>query len=175
MKISRDIVEILDQPVDIKRLVDKLYFREDDLETAALKQPKLYLESGRLRAQTSLESKRLKRKLEKEIGIRSLKIRQKSDVKTEGAVKSRLSRSHTIQSLQQRVDSSEVYEEFAKQLTEAFKERLMVLAILSRLKASEISSEIRKVKNAETVDTMRKRAHKVRKHFEELEGDDNEF
>jgi Fe2+ transport system protein B len=175
MKVNRAIVEMLERPVDVKKLVDRLYFNADDLETAALKQPKLYLESGRFRAQTSLEAKRLARKLAKEIGIRSLKIRQRSNIKTEGAVKSQLSKSHTIQSLQKRVDDSEVYEEFAKQLTEAYKERLMVLALLSRLKASEISSEIRKVKNAETVDAMRKRAHNVRKHFKELSNDDEDF
>lgn len=172
MKVNRDIVEMLERPVDVKRLVDKLFFRADDLETAALKQPTLYLESGRFRAQSTLEFKRLKRKLETEVGIRSLKIRQQSDVKTEGAVKSRLSKSHTIKSLQERVDKAEVYEEFAKQLTESYKERLMVLAILSRLKASEISSEIRKVRNAETVDSMRKRANNVRKHFSELGDED---
>lgn len=175
MKINREIVELLERPVDVKRLVDKLFFNADDLETAALKQPTLYLEAGRFRAQSSLELSRLKRKLAKTLGIKSLKIRQGRTGLTETAIKSRLSTSHTIQSIQKRVDESEVYEEFAKQLTESYKERLMVLAILSRLKASEISSEIRKVKNAETVDAMRKKAHKVRKHFRELEGDEDDF
>lgn len=171
MKINRDIVELLEKPVDIKRLVDKLFFSADDLESAALKQPTLYLEAGRFRAQSSLEASRLKRKLLKESGIRSLKIR--NSVKTEGAVKSKLSQSHTIQDLQKRVDESEVYEEFSKQLTESYKERLMVIAILARLKASEVNSELRHVKNAEEVSKMRQRAHKVRKSFDELGVDDD--
>jgi|HubBroStandDraft_2_1064218.scaffolds.fasta_scaffold658510_1 hypothetical protein len=175
MKVNREIVELLEKPVDVKSLVDKLFFSADDLETAALKQPKLYLEAGRFRAQSALESARLKRKLFKESGIRSLKIRRNSDAKTEGAVKSKLSQSSTIQNLQKRVDQCEVYEEFAKQLVESYKERLMVVAILARLKASEISSELRHVKNAEQVDSMRKRAHKVRKSFDELGDEDDSF
>lgn len=175
MKINREIVEMLERPVNVKRLVDRLYFNADDLETAALKQPTLYLEAGRFRAQSSLELARLKRKLAKTIGIKGLKIRHERKGLTETAIKSRLSTSQTIQDLQTRVDNAEVYEEFSKQLTEAYKERLMVLAVLSRLRASEISSEIRKVRNAETVDAMSKRANKVRKHFRELENDDELF
>jgi hypothetical protein len=174
MKINREIVELLEKSVDVKRLVDKLFFSADDLETAALKQPTLYLEAGRFRAQSSLELSRLKRKLAKTLGVKGLKIRHNSKGLTETAIKSRLSTSHTIQDLQKRVDDFGIYEEFAKQLTESYKERLMVIAILSRLKASEISSELRHVKNAEQVDSMRKRAHKVRKSFEEL-GDDDDF
>lgn len=175
MKVNREIVELLEKEVDVKRLVDKLFFSPDDLEAAALKQPTLYLEAGRFRAQSSLELKRLQRKLAKESALKGLKIRQDRKGLTETAIKSRLSTSHTIQDLQTRVDHAEVYEEFAKQLCEAYKERLMVVAVLSRLRASEINSELRSVKNAETVEGMRKRAHKARKALNDLEGGEDDF
>ena len=174
MKVNRDIVELLEREVDVKRLVDKLFFNIDNLEIAALKQPKLYLEAGRLRAQAALEVGTLKRKLGKIYGEESIKIRHKRTGLTETAIKSKISMNHEVQSAQKQLDNAEVYEEFAKQLTEAYKERLMVIAVLSRLRASEVSSELRAVKNNETVQGMRKRAHQARKHFEEL-GNDDEF
>ncbi len=171
-KVDRELVEMLERPVDVKRLVRKLFFDIDDLEHAGLQQASLYLESGRFRAQTALRSASYKRKLSRMTGKKSIRIRRRGDNLTETAIKTQLSMDDEIQSLQKKCDEFGVYEEFGKQLTEAYKERIMVLAILARLKASEMNSELRNVKNAEESGRLRKRAEQVRKTFEELEDDD---
>ena len=173
MKVSREVVELLERPVDVKRLVDKLYFNVDDLEDAAIKQPKLYLEAGRFRAQSTLRVATLKRRLARIVGEASIQIRHKRTGTTETAIKHRVGKDHKVQSSQRKLDHAEIVDLFASQLTEAYKERLMVIAILARLKASEISSELKAVKNEAAVKAMRKRAHEARKAFEELEGSDD--
>jgi len=167
-KVDRHVVEMLERAVDVKRLVDKLFFDIDDLETAALKQPTLYLESGRFRAQVSLSLASYKRKLSRLTGKKSMRVRKHSDNLTETAIKTQLSMDSEIQSLQKKLDDYQVYEGFSKDLMEAYKERIMVIAILSRLRASEMNSELRHAQSEDEVERIRKRASKVRKSFEEL-------
>lgn len=173
MKIDQAIIEILEQPVDIRKLVDKLFFNLDALEIAAQKQPKLFLETGKFRAQTSLKRAAYKRRLARIIGKKSLKIRQTRTGLTETAIKNRLALDNKVQHIQKSLDNYEVYEEFAKNLSEAYKERLMVLLVLAKIRASEISSDLRSAMSEEQVDKMRKKANKVRRAFEELEDNDD--
>lgn len=172
-KINREVVEMLARPVDVKKLVDGLFFDIDDLEMAGLKQPKLFLESGRFRAQMAMQLASYKRKMSRLTGKKSLKIRKSHNGLTETAIKTRLSMNSEIQSLQKQCDNFEVYEDFAKDLREAYKERLMVIAVLARLRGSEMSSELRQVKSEEDMDRLRRRAKKVREKFDDL-GDDND-
>lgn len=172
-KHRQEIVEMLEQSVDVRRLVRKLFFRADNLETASLSQPSLYIEAGRFQAQSAGKVSTAKRRLLRISGEESIKIRHKHDVTTEGAVKARLSLNHEIRNAQKEVDQSEVIYEFAKQLTEAYKERLLVLNILAKLKASEISSELRSVRGQAATDVMRKQAKRARRLMEEAEEQDD--
>lgn len=174
MHNDNELIELISRPVNLKKLVDRLFFEPDDLEYAALKQPKLYLETGRFRAQQALKLSSLKRRLVKIIGLKSLKIRQKhaGEKLTEAAIKNQLSQSRKVQMLERSVDNAEVYVEFASQLSEAYKERMMILNILGKIRASEISSELRSAASEEVVDRMRKKANKVRERMSELGEDD---
>jgi hypothetical protein len=171
MKISRELVELLEREVDVKHLVDKLFFSVDDLETAAIKQPKYYLEAGRFRSQAALRVSTLKRRLARINGEASLKIKHNRTGMTATELKYEVSSSRKVQETQKKLDMAEVLYEFASQLTESYKERLMVIAILSRIQVSEMNSSLRSVQNEETVKAMRHRAHKARARFEELEDD----
>src|SRR5476651_2167875 len=113
MKISRELVELLERPVDVKKLVDRLFFNADALEDAAIKQPKYYLEAGRFRSQAALRVSTLKRRLGKISGEASVKLRHKQEYKTEGAIKSQLALNKDVQSVQKKMDEAEVYYEFA--------------------------------------------------------------
>jgi hypothetical protein len=172
MKISRELVELLEREVDVKHLVDKLFFNIDDLEGAAIKQPKYYLEAGRFRSQAILRVSTLKRRLARINGEASLKIKHNRTGMTATELKYEVTSSRKVQEIQKKLDMAEGYYEFASQLTEAYKERLMVIGILSKIRVSEMSSELRHVQNEETVNAMRHRAKKARDHFEELEGND---
>lgn len=172
-KVDREVVEILERDVKVKRLVDKLFFSVDDLETAALKQPKFYLEAGRFRAQSALRLRELTRKLAYKTSEIAIRFR-KHKGGTETSIKNAVSQDREVQHYQRQVDEAEVYDDFAKQLMESYKERLMVIAILAKLRVSEMNSELRSVQNEDTVNAMRKRAHKTRKAFRDLEGDEDD-
>lgn len=172
-KIPQDVIELLEKPVDVKRLVSKLYFKIDELEDAALEQPTLFLRAGRFQAQSALTNSTLRRRFARTSGEHSIHARHKREGKTETAIKNQVVLNKHVQSAQRKLDHAEAVYEFSKQLTETFKERLMVLSILARLRASETNSELRSVKNEEVVSSMRKKAHKARKQLEELGGTDD--
>ena len=168
-KIDRRLVEVLERPVDVKKLVDRLFFAEDNLEKAATYQPTLQLEVGRLRFQTMIKKSSLKRRLAKITGERGLKIRKHDEIKTEGAVKGKLALDPEVMHMQKKFDMAEAYDVFAEGLRETVKERLMAIGIIAKLRSSEMSAEIRSAQGEEVVEKMRKKARDARKRFEELE------
>lgn len=167
--VDQELIELLQSPVDVKRLVRKLEFSLDDLEGAAEIQPRLRLEAGRFRAQIGLKAANAKRRLARVIGKKSLRLRRSGDYKTEGAVKNKLSLDGKVQKYQKEFDTLEVYSEFSHDLMEAYKERSMAVSVLTRLRASEMSSQIAAVKGEEEVEALRKKARHVRDHYNDLE------
>lgn len=168
-QVEQELREILERPVNVKKLIDSMFFETDDLESVAAFQPSIRLKTGKFRAQSMMRLKNLQRKYRKIAAEKSLDIRHRKTGLTETAIKGRLALDKDVQEAERRADYAEVYDEFAKQLVEVAKERGMVIAILIRLRASETSSEVRSVKNNEEVERMRHKAHKVRKAFEDLE------
>lgn len=160
-----ELIELLQSPVDIKRLVRKLKFSLDDLESSAAQQPSLRLEAGKFRAQIGLKTANSKRRLARVIGKKSLHLRKSGEYKTEGAVKNKLSLDEKVQKLQKEFDTLEVYSEFTKDLIAAYTERSMALSVLNKLRGSEISSHIAAIKGDEEVEHMRKRARHLSKEY----------
>lgn len=170
-KIDRELVEILETPVDIKKLVDKLFFAPDALERAALSQPKYQFEVGRLRTQMYLNKSSLRRKLSRLNGKKGLKLRQKHDLKTEGAVKERLTLDPEIREAQRAYDRAEAYDLAIEDLREAYKERNMVIGFITKLRTAEMMATLGRVRGEEATEKLRKRADSVRKKFKELDED----
>lgn len=167
--MTNELESIIDSPVDIKRLIRKLKFSLDDLEGAALAQPGLRLEAGRFRAQIGLKSASMKRQLTRIIGKKSLKIRRREDRTTESAIKNALSLDDEVQKAQKEFDTLEVYETFTKDLVDAYTERSMAINMLTRIRASEINSNIAAVKGADEVNKINKRARHIRDRYNSLE------
>ena len=138
-----------------------------------MEQPKLYLRAGRFRAQAILKMSKLRRRLQSISGEKSLHIRQKRTGLTETAIKGRLVLDPEIQHAQRKYDEAEVLDEFAKQLSEAYKERLMAIGMLVKLQASEISSELRSVKGKAAVEMMDKKMRHFRERLPEMEEDND--
>lgn len=172
MKIDPEIVELLEKPVNIKRLIKRLYFKVDQLEDAALDQPTLHLRAGRFQAQAALQASDLRRRLAKLNAKTAIHVRNKKGEKTETAVKHKVLLYPKMQEYQKRVDHAEAVYEFSKFINESFRERLIVLSILNKLRSAEIGSELRSVKSEERVQHMRKKAHEARRRLEELEVED---
>lgn len=172
-KQSREVIELLEQDVDVRRLVRKLSFNSDDLDTAVAQQPSLYIGAGTFRAQALLRKLRLKQTLDRVTSERSIKVRHKLGDTTEGAVKVQVLLDPVVRKAQRRLDQANALYEFAEQFTEAWKQRLMAIAILQKIRSSEISSELRSVKSEEELGKLRKKAREARHKFEELEGEND--
>ena len=166
---NTELIELLQSTVDVKRLIRKLKFSLDDLENAAEQQPSLRLEAGKFRAQLALEKGSIRRRLARQVGKQSLKLRRDGDYKTEGAIKNKLSQDTKIQRLQKQFDTLEVYSDFAHDLHSAYTERSMAISMLTRLRASEMSSHLNAVKGDEEVESMRKKARHLSDKYGELE------
>jgi hypothetical protein len=164
---DRDLLKALSKPVDVCRLIDKLSFNLDGLEEASMDQPRLRLKAGRLQVQMLLKKAQIKRELAALIGRKSIHIRHKhGNNYTATAIKNELGYDREVKHLQRKLDEAEALEQYAKDLTEAFKERSMCLLSLTRLRTSETGSELRAVKGQSEVSEQRKRAHRMRDRFE---------
>lgn len=174
------VLEMLEHQVDLRKLVKSVYFDIDNLERANLMQPKLYLSAGRFKAEAALRRSRLERQLEKIMAEKSLVIRrtkQRRDAKrdlTEGVVKNYLAVDPEIRRAKRKLSEAEVVEEFAKHLVETFKERLMILALLTKLQVSELASELRQAQGKKAVTTLSEKAKEVRKRMADMEELDDE-
>jgi len=173
MSDNNKILLWIEQPVDLRKLLKRLSFSADGLEMAALRQPTLQTEVGRLRAQIFIRKSGLKRKLARIKAKKGLKIRQRGEEKlTETAIKSQLDLDADVNEMQKKFDFAEAYELAVEDLREAYKERNMIIGFLTRLRASEMSSELRSIKDEQEVKKMKKRSREARKRFRELEGED---
>lgn len=168
--IDRDLLKALTKPVDVKKLIDQLAFDLDDLEEASMNQPKLRLRAGRVNRQMMLKKAALKRELSAIIGKKSIHIRQKhGNSYTATAIKNELGYDSDVRHAQKKFDEAEAVEAFAGDLADCFKERSMVLLSLTRLRGSEVASELRAVKGHEEIDGLREKARHMRSRFKEEE------
>ena len=67
-----------------------------------------------------------------------------------------------------------VEEEWAKSLVTAYMHRLSVLKILAEIRNTDMHSEIRQAKSKMAVDSMRKKADKIRESYEESGTDEDD-
>ena len=168
---DRELLKALSKPVDVSRLIDKLSFDLEQLEEASMDQPRLRLKAGRLQVQMMLRKAQLKRELAALIGKKSIHIRHKhGNNYTATAIKNELGYDREVKHAQRQLDEAEALEEYAKDLTEAFKERSMAILNLRSLRVSEMGSELRSVKGQSEVNELRQKASKMRDRMEaELE------
>lgn len=171
--IDEKVLLWIEQPIDLHRLLKRLSFQADGLEEAALRQPKLQSDVGRLRAQIFIRKSSLKRRLARTRAKKGLKIRHRESGLTETFIKSQLDLDPDVERMQKKLDYAEAYELAVDDLREAYKERNMIIGFLTRLRSAEMNNDLRSVEGEREVDKMRKRARKARKRFQELEDRDD--
>ena len=142
------LLELLEEQVDVRRLIDKIEFSESSLMEAAFNQPKLFWESGRLRVQQMQKRAMLETKIDLERSLSGLKIRGKTDSKgkkkySEGGVKERIILSSTVKELTKLLDKAQLEEELGKNLVDAYRMRRDVLRIV--IDAGKISVHAREL------------------------------
>lgn len=169
-----EITELLAAPIDVRRLVSKLAFNLDNFEQANMEQPRLYLEAGRYRTKAALDKARAELQLEVTMAETGAQWRERptsGKAMTEKAIADKITLNKEVIKLRQRAYMAKVTEEWAKQLLEAYSQRLMVLGIIGKVRSSEIASELRAVKEQAAIQVVRREAEKVRRKLGS-QGDD---
>lgn len=175
--MSKQLKQILERPVNLRGLIDKIAFEPETLEDAALEQPGLYLEASRYR--TLKMRKRLAKELERdkvkaEVGLTQRRKKKEGERQTESAIKDIAALDPSFVLAQKALDQSEVEEELAKGLLEVFRQRLKVIEVLKDIRISEASPLIKKVRQEMASSHMRRAAEKARERYEATEDGDGE-
>lgn len=178
MKKKLDITELLDRPVDVLGLIEELAFDPDNVEQAAIKQPDLYLEAARWRVQQMRHRAKMMSKLERVTAEIGLRVRgqkysgPRGGRPPEGMIKDTVSSNPRVRKARLKVERAYQREEFGKALAEAFRQRDGIVRLIGKLRESEMSNQIRSVKNRMAADDMSRRASRVRKKYEDIGEDD---
>lgn len=166
--MSKVLESILNRPVNLKGLIDKIAFDPEDLEHAALEQPGLYLEASRYRTLKMRKKNSAyvtMNAVKARLGLSYRKKKRDGQRLTEGAVKDAALFDPEMVSACKGLDHASEEEEWAKALVEVFRQRLSVIKVLTEIRVAEISNEIREVKNKMAVDSMHNAAAKARDKF----------
>lgn len=128
-------LQLLEEKVDVQKLLNSIYLDEDRLIDAALEQPTLMFSSGRFRVQMMHKRVMLETKLEllrAKVAIRYRRIRDGGGKKefTEGAIKERVELDKRVQVVRKKLDEATALEELSKNLIEVFRTRSDSLRII---------------------------------------------
>lgn len=166
----------LEQEVDLEKLIKELRISEDDIERAALKQPKLYLEASRyrvnkLRVRSARFAKLEVAKAELGIKLRRQSHSSKEKKLTEAALNEIVVSNPKYRLLRKKLERAFAEEEFAKSLQESYRQRKDAIRIIADIRNAEISQEIRQARSQLAYDETRKMSEQARRRAEELERD----
>jgi hypothetical protein len=151
------ILELLEQVVDVEQLIASVPLNEDQLIEAALQQPNLVLDAGKLRIQKFHKRTMLETRLSSAKADAGLRLRRIRDVGgrkefTEGAVKERIELNPKVRKLRQRIDLVAAEEEMGKLLQEVFRTRSDAIRnIVAAGKVSVHSKELQLLRTNKTL------------------------
>jgi hypothetical protein len=169
MANTENLQNILDEPVDLKGLLKKLDFTEEDLIRADLEQPRLYMEASRFRVRLMRKVIQAEAALELVSVGSALRIRKKyrelGKSITESAIKERVANNPDVQDCKKRLGEVEAMEEWAKLLLEAFKMRRDAVKILAEVLGAEANAEIRHQRKEFELEGYSKLKDRVRKKY----------
>ena len=155
---------LLEAPVDLRALISKLEFSEEDVARAAREQARLFLEASRYRvlcmrkrmkaeaaykllcSQESLKLRRAKR---------ALADKKDKSALTEKFISDRVSVEPNVVQARRQLDLQTVYEEWGKLLVDAYKQRRDACRILAEIMGAEASAELRIVQSEASVRGMK--------------------
>lgn len=171
MNPTNEILEFVQKPVEVRGLMKRLSFDLDNFELEGKQQARLYLEAGRYHTQAVLRRARLELRteaLEADLGIQyKSKVTKDKKPLTDKAVSNRVQTNPDRIAAREKLALAEATEVWSKQLLEAFRQREQMLKMVGGMRQSEISSELRSVKEKGIVDQMAKKAKRVRDEYEE--------
>lgn len=160
---DEELQDFLEKPVDVIRLIDQLDFSEEEVEHAAMEQPRLFLEAARLRVQ------KMRKRAQAKMAFESEKARTR--IHTVGTVQHKADKSilvKTVRVAERRLEAALREEEFTKALMEAFRERKDATRIIVDARWAEAGNAVRKAKEQEGRNLARKVQKDLRRRYQDL-------
>lgn len=167
-------MKYLEQEIDLQKLVKELRITEEDIERAALHQPKLFLDASKYRVEKLRIKSARKARLEVLKANLGIRFRKEADPKrkpTEVAINEKVVSHKKYRLLRKKLEEAVAQEEFAESLQESYRQRKEMLRLLTDIRNAEISQEIRQVRSQMAYDETREMSEKARRRAEELERD----
>ena len=174
MNDVKEIVELLDEGVDLKKLLEEVSFDLDNFEQANLMQPRLYLQAAKYYTWAVLQKGRTDFALEVRSAELALQLREKLEKVTETRIAQELTTDKEIQTLRKKVYLAKTADVWAKQLLEVYSHRLQVLGNITKIRTGEMSNELRSMKEKAAVKELRTRTEKLRRRISEGSEDDTD-
>jgi hypothetical protein len=169
MKSKSKLDTILDEPVDVPALIEKLDFSEENIIMANREQASLFLEASRYRV------KRLRATIQAEAAYDTEKAnaalyfrRQRRSVKrstTEAEIKEQVVIDEPAQAARAKYDKAQVYEEWAKLLLEAYRQRGHAIKTLAEILGAEANAQARIARKDLEVEGFERLKSAVRKKY----------
>lgn len=166
MNSTKEILQQLETPVDVERLIEKISFDLDNFEQANVEQPRLYLEAGRYLTWAVLEKARAEVKLETREAELWVKLKDSPEKQTDKSIIANVAANREIVKLKQRLYLAKASEVWAKQLVEGYNHRQQVLNNITKIRTAETSNALRVVKEKAQVSMVKQEAERMRRKYD---------
>jgi hypothetical protein len=164
--------------VDLKKLLDSIYFAEEDVATANLDQPTLMLAVARYRIQCMRERMRCDSALKLISSQEAYRYRKKTTINgkalTESGIKEKTGMNKYVHRAQRELDEALVNEELAKQLFEVFKQRAVAINNIIKANSNAIAKELWQLEKGASHAKLRDAAKLVRGKYSKKHEDEEE-
>lgn len=164
----------LDEKVDLKKILDKLFFSEEDVINANLEQPKLMYAVARYRVQL------MRVRMQKEASLKLVraqaahkyrKLMRDGKHLTEGAVREKVDSTHDVVKAEHSLDHAVIDEELAKQLFEVFKQRQIAINNIIKAGSNDIAKSLWELENSSKHKRLKDAAAVIKGRYQKKESD----
>jgi hypothetical protein len=170
MKMSNILDDYLNKEVDLKQLVKKIDFTDEEVEDAAAEHPKLFLRVARFRVQKMRDRVEAELAYEARLAKLGSKYRERKDEKgkrklTEGPVSAKVQLDPKIGSLKRRMEMSHVHEKFAELLVTTYHKREFAIKIIMDARWAEVGKALKVMKEEGAKKMSKKLQEEVRSRY----------
>lgn len=167
----------LAKSVDLKLLLNSIYFAEEDVGTANLNQPTLMLGVARYRIQMMRERMRLEAADKLERSKRAYKYRKltrNGKPLTEAGIKEKVEMNKYVHRIARELGEAVVDEELAKQLFEVFKQRGIAINNIIKANSNAIAKELWQLEKGASSEKLKAAAKALRGKYRQKEEEDED-
>lgn len=173
--MNHEVDEYINRKVKLKELIEKIDFTEEEVEHAALEQPKLYLRVARFRVQKMRDRVKAELAYENKVAKYSSQYQEKKDEKgkrtlTEGAVKARVQLKPEIKKLRHEMEMSHVYEKFSELLLKSWEKREFAMKVTLDARWAEGGKLVKMLKKEDGKKIAQKLANDIRSRYNHITG-----